>query len=112
MGWTKVTSLPSQQEADLFAGRLRAAGIKAKVKRGSEGALGWLSSTGNAVGPADVYVPADQTSRARRILAESGSAEPGSADRTHQRTILLVGRALLALALAAMGVALVLSALN
>ncbi len=112
MEWTKVTSLPSQQEADLFAGRLGAAGIQTRVSKGSQGALAWLSALGNAVGPVDVYVPANEERSARQILGEVGSSAQGPAERSHQRTTLLVGRGLLAFALVAVVATVLISALR
>lgn len=108
----EVTSLPSQQEADLFEGRLRASGIQTQVSKSSQGALAWLGALGNSVGPVDVYVPADEAPLAREILGEVSEGVKDPAERSHQRTTLLVGRALLALALIAIVAAVLIGALR
>lgn len=103
-GWSKLTSLP-QHEADLLAGRLKAAGIRSKMVKATDDPAGWLKAFGPG-GRFDMYVRASDKGAARKVLAEGGGGGSRSSDRSHHRAIKLIGRALLALALGAAVVAL------
>lgn len=112
MAWTKLTSLPSKAEADLFAGRLRAEGIRSRINKVDRGPAGWLSAYGNPVGPVDIYVPIDDASAARKILAEVGPSHRGPGIHSSHRTLQLVGRGLLAIAILAIVITLLSAALR
>ena len=89
--WTKVTSLASKHEADLLAGRLKAAGIRTRITKATDDPAGWLKAYGGSFGGSfGVHVPAAKAGAARAILAETGSSRPRSGgDRQAHRGVLV-----------------------
>lgn len=102
VGSTKLTSVGSAHEAELAAGLLRQAGIRAKLTRNAGTPGAWLTSLGNQSGPVDIYVQADDAQEARKLLRSGDESPKARSGPSRHRTIQLVGRALLALALIAL----------
>lgn len=101
MEWTKLTSLSSAYEADLLAGRLRKAGIRARTTRSPDAPAAWLSAVGNPSGPIDVYVPVTEAKAARQLLRDVNSSTHTRSGTSSHRNIQLVGRGLIAISLIA-----------
>lgn len=112
MSWTKLTSLPSKHEADLFAGHLEQAGIQVRMNKSSQDSATWLTALGTPAGPVDVYVPSDKVHEAREIPSEVDLSLPASGEGPLHPTFQLTGRVLLAFALIALVLGLLSNALD
>jgi len=98
-GWAKLTSLPSKHEADLLAGRLREAGIRARIVKATDDPAGWLRAYGGSGGLFHMYVPVARKRAARQLLVGSRASRSAGVDRSYHRPILIIGRGLLVLAM-------------
>lgn len=112
MEWTKLTTLHTTYEADLFAGRLQQAGIKARTAKAPDRPAAFLTAYGNTGGPIEVFVPVDEAVAARKLLDSLSSSEHAPPRRSSHRTVQLVGRGLLIVSLVGVVAALLSAALR
>ena len=111
-GWTRLTSLSTKYEADLLAGRLRKAGIRARITRSPSAPAAWLSAIGNPGGPIEVHVPAKEAKSSREILREVKAPRHAPYGSSRLGAIRSIGRGLIAFALISVVVLLLFQALR